>query len=105
MASAEQYKLEQGRRPSFTNRDAIMAEPNGWYRNRGHRRRPGVVRGREPRTSDGRKHIVTSFIIGAAPIMRPFGELVEAYVKQLITEGELGEQADRYGALGYKARP
>jgi hypothetical protein len=96
---------DNGRRPSFTNPDAICAEPNGWYRNKGHRRRPGVVRGRQPRTSDGRTNICTSWMpetIGDK--LAPFNDYVTAYVAGHITDGELAYQADRYGALGIKVK-
>jgi hypothetical protein len=102
MASAGQYRLEQGRRPSFTNTDAIAAEPNGWYRNKGHRRRPGVVRGRPARTTDKRKHIVTSYNINTGPRLYPFHKLHDAYLDGHITPSELMTAADRYGALGVK---
>lgn len=104
MASAAQYKLEEGRRPTFTNPDSIMVEPNGWYRNKGHRRRPGVVRGRAPRINDGRKHLCISYNMHTQPYMRPFGEYLEAYVAGTITQGELASLADLYGALGYKVK-
>lgn len=107
MATREQYALEEGRRPTFTNTAAIMTEPNGWYRHRGHRRRPGVVRGRRPRTSDGRKHVVISYNanVSVAAKLRPFSDYVTAYVAGHITDNELSELADFYGKLGYKVAP
>lgn len=103
---SSQYPLESGRRPSFTNPDSIVAEPNGWYRNKGHRRRPGVVRGRRPRTSDGRKHVCLSYsmFVPFLERMRPFNDYVSAYVAGTITDAELGEVADFYGSLGFKVK-
>lgn len=99
------YPLESGRRPSFTNPDAIVAEPNGWYRNKGHRRRPGVVRGRQPRTSDGKRNPCFSYKAATiADRMRPFVEYVSAYVAGQITDAELAALADKYGALGVTVR-
>lgn len=94
---------DNGRRPSFVNPDAIVAEPRGWYRNKGHRRRPGVIRGRRPRTTDGQRHICTSYMPSTIlDKLQPFNDYVTAYVSGHITDAELGQQADRYGALGLK---
>jgi hypothetical protein len=105
MSTAADYAREQGRRPSFTNIESITAEPRGWVRHKPHRRHPNVTKGRKPRTTDGKRHIVTSYK-AASPVsrMRPFVEYLTAYHNDLITLDELTELANLYGKLGYKVQ-
>jgi hypothetical protein len=104
MSTRAEYALEEGRRPSFTSPEAIMAEERGWYRNKGHRRRPGVVRGRQPRLSNGKASPCISYNMHTQPEMRPFNDYLQAYLHDHITQGELDHMANLYGRLGYKVR-
>ena len=62
---------EGDRARNIRNPEAIIADTDGWYRHKGHRRRPGVVRGRTPRTrakvAGGNVVKVTNLYTDAAP--------------------------------------